>query len=183
MRENTCLRHPDATLKWTGQCDVYFVYLKPVEESDNRRWLGVMSKIPGKEPLCHSHPLPVESKLPQLLKADMQKSLSEDPTHTANDLSKGIGLPYNPVAVSLAAANTVTFSNAVNKLKKQCGKAGQNLIMKFQELVQRNIDQRDAQQMEDQELIDEVAKLTSPYLRCVLYFTRTIIYFNFINIF
>ena len=178
MRENTCLSHPSAPLVWTEKCDVYFIYIRPTEEDDKRRWLGIMSLFPSKQSLCHSHPVPVESKLPQVLVTDMKKTLCDDPTHTANDLSKGLGLGYNPMAASLAAANKTTFSNLVNRIKNDCGRNGQNIVMNFNKQMKAKIDEREEKNMEDRDIIEKVSNLTTPYVRCVFYFEK---YLNFVT--
>ncbi len=166
MRENDCLYHPSAPLVRTGDCPIYFFYICPKNENDKRRWIGVMEKLEDDIP-SHNHPQPIESKLNSLLVADVAHALQTNSNYTANELSKGMGLSYNPVAVSLAAANPATFNNAVNRIKRgvTSGNTVQYIVENFDVVVKNKIDERDNEHIEDDDVKNEMKNLCGSYIR------------------
>ena len=168
MRENDCLSHPSASLNRTGDCPIYFVYIRPKDENDKRRWIGNMDKLEDDIP-SHNHPQPIESKLNSMLVADVAHALQTNPSYTANELSKGRGLRYNPAAVSIAAANPATFSNVVNRIKRRVtsGKNAQYIIENFDSVVKNAIDERDNERIEDDEMKNALMDFCRSYIRLV----------------
>lgn len=168
MRDNDCLSHSaTAPLKSSGKCPAYFIYIRPFLEDDNRRWLGIASACPSTagDP-SHNHPEPIESKLDSSVKEDISKAVRENPSYTTDDFSKGIALGYNPICKSIAAAKKSTLSNFVNSARVDlCGNSARHLIENFNQLVKADIDERDSKEAEDVELVAEVLKDCTPYLR------------------
>ena len=83
------------------------IYIKPITESDNRRWLGFLSNT--EENAVHRHPIPVESKIGSQLYQDLEKTVNRDPSKTVSQISLGLGVGYMPVSKSAAAANKGTL--------------------------------------------------------------------------
>ncbi len=118
MHQNNCPFHELEPLISSGPCSAscFMVYIRPGDLGDNRRWLGFLSKSVDAS-AQHTHPQPVPSKLGSKLKGDIQSAVQKDPTKTADDISKGHGLGYNPISDSPAAANRSTLTHFVGKFK------------------------------------------------------------------
>jgi len=169
MRENDCLCHPSAPLQLSGKCPIYFIYIRPKDNNDKRRWLAVMERLDNGIP-SHNHPKPIESKLNAVVLTDLQAALHSNPSYTANDLSKGRGMPYTPAAVSLAATNPASFSNTVNRLRRgvTAGRTAQYIIENFDTVVKNPIEERNNKYIEDEDIRSEMKNLCDKYIRLVL---------------
>ena len=92
-RENRpCPDHPKLPLVCSGECPVEFLYVKPTDDTDNRRWqTGFVrtSKEIMKGANIHSHPTPPGSKIPRKILTDIQNAVTENPHLKTSDLVEG----------------------------------------------------------------------------------------------
>lgn len=140
------------------------VYIKPIMESDKRRWLGFLSA--EESPAKHCHPMPVESKIGSQLFEDLQNTVSRDPSKTASQISLGLGVGYMPVTKSEAAANKGMLRHVINQIKLDInGSKAIDLIKNFDKFIKNNIDERDTAACLTEGLDAEVLDRCTPYLR------------------
>ena len=160
QRHNRCLRHEDSVLKSSGKCNGVFVYVRPKESKDVRRWLGFLTKNDG----GHNHPCPITTKPGSKVEEMVAECVRRDPTKTPRDLAKGYGLPCLPGAISVAAANTSCLANIRNKYLIDTGSATTiNLVKRFDVLIKSQID--DADSVYDENNQKQINEMTTPYLR------------------
>lgn len=77
-------------LKRTMGCPVEFVYIKPSDSSDNRRWItGIDRSSDMKNNFLHNHPLHADAKIPAKVKADITRALVKNPHLTTRDITTG----------------------------------------------------------------------------------------------
>ena len=160
-----CLSHPDASLRETEICHV-MCYIKPTDPKSKERWMAFMSTTT--EIAEHKHPMPIESKLDSKLKLDIKDALEKDPTKKPNDISKGHGIGYNPMAVSHAATGPSTLASMVYRAKGKDGTslhAVKNILENFDKIIKNKIDEADRKHSVDDGRDAEVMKLCSPYCR------------------
>ena len=165
-RKNDCLCHPTAPLKQTGKCPSTLVYIRPLLDSDKRRWLGLLKTDPSPGKPSHNHLEPIESKLPSVLKDDIRKLVTENPDFTNSDISKGVGLGYSPMMISPAAANKTTLSNFSSRSRNHLsGNSAKVIIEDFNKYVKNGIDENDEERGWDPLIIAGIMNQTTPYLR------------------
>ena len=96
MRENrSCPNHPSIALVSSGDCPVEFLYIKPTDTKDNRRWqTGIVRTNCDvmKQQIIHSHPVPPASKIPCKIQMDIQEAVSENPHLKTSDIVQGMHL-------------------------------------------------------------------------------------------
>ena len=81
--------HPKLSLVCSGECPVEFLYVKPTDLTDNRRWLTGFVRTSQefmKGTNIHSHPTPPGSKIPC---NDIHIAVSENPHLQTSDLVEG----------------------------------------------------------------------------------------------
>lgn len=93
-----CPSHPSVPLVGTSNCPVEFVYIKPKDKNDNRRWQtgflrGGLSTMMAQN--LHSHKLPPATKIPIKVQSDIKEALKEDPHLKTTDLVEGLFFFYN----------------------------------------------------------------------------------------
>ena len=167
FQKNNCVEHyKTASLKSSGPCPSYFVYVQPTDPEDKRRWLGCLLKE-GKGQ--HNHPNPGRKKIGTKLDQMIQQAVTDSPTLTASDSSKGEGIGCNPASVSLPAAKISNLQNAVKKARTNtyASCSDKNLLQNFDALIKNRIDEKDAQNAESQEMNEQVLTLCTPYLRYI----------------
>ena len=140
---NDCMDHPDASLIQTGACkDSVFLYISPENQDDKRRWLGCLSISPKSS--VHSHPPPAAAKITAQVKEAIIVALEKDPSITADDISKGNSIGFNPMIASPATAHKDTLSNFVKMIRTKFDCSGyscRNTIEQFDAIVKANIDE------------------------------------------
>lgn len=74
----------------TSNCPVEYVYIKPKDPHDNRRWLSGIDRCSDmKDNFLHNHPLHSDAKIPAKVKADITRALLKDPHLTTRDIIAG----------------------------------------------------------------------------------------------
>lgn len=163
MRQNRCLYHEKSELLASGKCHM-MVYIKPIKESDNRRWFGFLSNTESSA--THLHPMPVESKIGSQLHQDLEKTVNQDPSKTPSQISLGLGVRYMPVTKSAAAANKGTLRHVIKKLKVDVIEAKAiDLVKNFDRLVKNSIDEKDSAASTVDGMNEQVLDRCTPYLR------------------
>lgn len=112
--------------------------------------------------------MPIESKQDSKLKLDMKEALKKNPTKKPNDISKGQGIGYSPMAVSLATVNPSTLASAIYRMKGKEGTslhALKNLLDNYDKIIKNKVDEMDRKNSVDDGRDAEVMKLCSPYCR------------------
>lgn len=163
MSENRCFIHEQTALIPTGVCN-FIVYVRPIKEEDKRRWIGFFANGSGQA--AHLHPMPCLSKIGSKLKDDIEKALKLDPTKTADDISKGFGIGYNPITFNAASANKSTLSNLVQKFRIDltgCGAIA--TIRGFDKLVKLKVDEEDGKHADNEVDNQKILDMCSPYVR------------------
>lgn len=144
-------------------CEI-MVYIRPILESDNRRWLGFLST--KTQSAKHNHPMPVESKLGSQLSQDLEIAVKRDPTKTTSEIQLGIGLGFMPMCKSTAAANKETVSHYLGRCRSDySGAKAQDLIKQFDVFIRNRIDEEDSVASHNLLRNCDAMKRCSPYLR------------------
>ena len=85
-----CSQHPSLPLKRTEDCPVEFVYIQPEDSTDNRRWITGITRCSDMKPdFLHNHPLHTAAKIPEKVKADIQKAVLKNPSLKTKDIIEG----------------------------------------------------------------------------------------------
>ena len=95
-------------------------------------------------------------------------ALEKDPSITADDISKGNSIGFNPMIASPATAHKDTLSNFVKMIRTKFDCSGyscRNTIEQFDAIVKANIDEKDSKLAESEELNRRVLNLSTPYIR------------------
>lgn len=87
-----CPNHPKVPLVSSGECPVEFLYIKPTDATDNRRWLTGF--VRGSRELMektniHNHPTHPSSKIPCKIQNDIRDAVTENPHLKTSDLVEG----------------------------------------------------------------------------------------------
>ena len=115
---NRCKDHPMMALVSSGPCSCYVVYLYPLNPTeDRRRWFVVFNA--EKNDYIHNHPPPSEWKISPAVFQDITNRAKRNIKVTPKDMQKGIGLNYQPIEASLAAANIDRVRGVVRKQEKR----------------------------------------------------------------
>ena len=104
---NTCHDQPNASLICVTDCDVEFVYVRPENPTDIRRWIGGLlgqHQVESKKNL-HSHRSISSHRIPKKVRSDIAKAVEANPSLTASQIACGQGLQYHPAAADLSAAH------------------------------------------------------------------------------
>ncbi len=74
----------------TSNCPVEYVYVKPKDPCDHRRWLSGIDRCSDmKENFLHDHPLHADAKILAKVKADITRALVKNPHLTTRDIIVG----------------------------------------------------------------------------------------------
>ena len=84
-----CPEHKTKKIVRSGNCPVEFVYLKPVDSNDNRRWLTGLVRRPTNDQNLHNHPLHGDLKIPGKVDADIRRAVIGNPQLKTKDLVIG----------------------------------------------------------------------------------------------
>ena len=119
---NTCREHVDSSLVRVADCDVEFVYLRPENASDNRRWIGGLLR---KHSFAvannfHSHGKIASHRIPQKVRQEITSAVMANPSITTSQISSGQGINYRPSAADLSASHP----GRLNLIRKQALKKG-----------------------------------------------------------
>ena len=118
QRVNRCSEHKTMGLILSGPCNCHLAYVYPSDESnDGRRW--VMALNADNKAQLHNHNPPAEWRiLPKVVK-DMSDTVTLNGNLAPKEIQKGSGMTYQPMSVSLAAANIYHVRAVVKKAKKE----------------------------------------------------------------
>lgn len=88
-----CLSHPSVPLVACGSCPVEFVYIRPTDKNDNRRWQtgflrGGMDMMQAQN--LHSHQLPPATRIPTKVQVDIKEAVKEDAHLKTTDIVEGM---------------------------------------------------------------------------------------------
>ena len=165
---NTCSDHPSAPLVRITDCDVEFVYLRPENPTDNRRWTGGLLRQHNitASTNFHNHKATASHRIPKKVRNDIAVAVEANPSLTASQLSCGHGLQYRPAAADLSAAH----QGRLNSLKRQTIKKGgfkskgPMALLEMETLADR-LDNEDSQVEGSSKVSDEYNKRGRPYMR------------------
>lgn len=87
-----CPDHPKVPLVSSGDCPVEFLYIKPADATDPRRWLTGF--VRGCQELMqnanvHNHPTHPSSKIPCKIQSDIRDAITDNPHLKTSDLVEG----------------------------------------------------------------------------------------------
>ena len=87
QRINRCKLHGGThRLEKSGECPVNIFSVKPKQNDDQRRWIGILTLL---DDLVHNHAKPSPRKLPGTVVKDLKEAVLLDPSKKAKDLQKG----------------------------------------------------------------------------------------------
>ena len=82
-----CPDHPGKKLNRTECCPVEFVYIKPQDPDDNRRWLTGLVRGPQSDAQSlHNHPIHGDTKIPGKIDADIRRAIISNPQLKTKDI-------------------------------------------------------------------------------------------------
>ena len=140
------------------------VYIAPISIADNRRWLGFLSMSDSKA--IHNHPVPAPSKCGAQLKEAVHKAVEMNPTHTAGDLSKGVGLDCHPAVMNVVAANYNVLRNLISHATiDYTGSKAIATIKDFNRIIKNKEDERDSKRASSEDAKVDLLNRCTPYLR------------------
>ena len=102
---NHCSKHGEtAGLIKLKNCACHLVYVKPTNEENKERWIGIVNGP-------HNHDCPPMQNLTLELKACVSDAISKDPSTKTSQLLVGQGLDCMPMAVCMGAADPTKMAN------------------------------------------------------------------------
>ena len=118
IREHHKCPNHGKELEKKSDCPVYFIYLKPVDKGDNRRWIAGLV-LHQKEPSAslHSHSKPPPSKLLTSTLTDITNAKDRCPSLTPHCILQGDGVGYSIGYADKAANNLGKVQYALKKAK------------------------------------------------------------------
>lgn len=130
QRANRCSEHQAMSLILSGPCNCHLAHVYPSDEShDGRRW--VMALNAGNKEHLHNHDPPAEWRiLPNVVK-DMCHTVTLNSHLAPKEIQKGSGMSYQPMSVSLTAANIDRVRAVVKKAKKDVEKIDNDRVNPF----------------------------------------------------
>ena len=85
-----CPSHSDVDLIRTSTCPVEFIYIRPMEDSDYRRWLtGIVRSNELDSQNLHNHPIHGELKITAKIDADIRRAIVDNPQLKTRDIITG----------------------------------------------------------------------------------------------
>ena len=166
--KNTCINHPTSPLIRVTNCDVEFVYIRPIDSGNNQRWLGGLLRKHNFRKICnfHNHNVITRHRIPTNVRKDIAHAVKSNPTLTTSELSCGKGLGYCPAAADLSAAhkgrlNTIRRHVLEKSDKPSCG----YLSLLEMEKIADQVDNNDKQKEGSDKVSTEYGKLCRPYMR------------------
>ena len=109
-------------LQKTFDCPVEFVYVRPKNCIDGRRWFGGIvrcQKAPSKN--LHNHEIHTSSKIAMCVKEKIRAAISANSALTPSEIACGKGLGFIPSAVDGASSHTGKVSQEIRKTKQRNG--------------------------------------------------------------
>lgn len=165
---NTCSDHPGAPLIRVTDCDVEFVYIRPENSTDNRRWIGGLLRQHQVEPTrnFHSHKVMATHRIPQKVRKDIAAAVEANPSLTASQLACGQGLKYCPAAADLSAAHQGRLSSIKRQVIKKSGyKSKGPMELLEMETLADVVDNDDSQAEGSSKISEEYERRGRPYMR------------------
>ena len=130
QRVNRCSEHKAMGLILSGPCNCHLAYVYPSDElHDGRRWVIALNA--ANKGNLHNHNPPAEWRiLPNVIK-DISNTASLNSHLAPKEIQKGSGMTYQPMSVSLAAANIDRVRAVVKKAKKEVDKIDNDRVNPF----------------------------------------------------
>ena len=130
QRVNRCSEHTAMGLILSGPCNCHLAYVYPSDElRDGRRWVIALNA--GNKGHLHNHDPPAEWRiLPNVIK-DISNTVTLNSHLAPKEIQKGSGMTYQPMSVSLAAANIDRVRAVVKKAKKEVDKIDNDRVNPF----------------------------------------------------
>jgi len=154
---NRCKDHPTLSLMSSGPCCCHIVYPEDYQ-ADGRHWFMVLNSQSDSQ--MHNHPPPSEWKIVSNVLSDVSNVITRNSQLTPKEIQKGLGMNYNPMEVSIAAANLDRMRAVVNKSKKDVYKVDNDKINPFKIVASfpsiERIDQNNTQQSLEVDAIDKM---------------------------
>ena len=166
--KNTCVDHPTSGLIRVTNCEVEFVYIRPIERSNNQRWIGGLVRKHKFSKKCnlHNHNNIVRHRIPTKVRKDIAHAVESNPTLTTSELSCGKGLGYCPAAADLSAAHKGRLNmirrQVLEKTDKPC--KGYLSLLEMEKIADQ-VDDKDQQTEGSDKVSTEYKKLCRPYMR------------------
>ena len=115
QKVNQYKEHSKMALVPTGTCSCHLAYVYPKNfKEDGRRWFVALSC--EKSQKIHNHSPPSEWKILPHVIQDITQAISRNIHASPKDIQNGRGLDYQPMEVSLAAANVSRIRSVVKRL-------------------------------------------------------------------
>ena len=166
---NTCPDHPNTPLICVTDCDVEFVYIRPENPKDNRRWIGGLLRQHQVEPSknFHSHDSVSSHRIPQKVCSDIAKAVEANPSLTASQIACGQGLQYRPAAADLSAAHQGRLNTIKRQVINKSGslKSKGRMDLLEMETIADRVDNEDSQVEGSSRVSDEYKEKGRPYMR------------------
>ena len=107
-----------------NDCEVEFVYVRPIDRAENQRWLGGLLRRHhiGKSCNLHNHNKIERHQIPTKVRNDISHAVISNPTLTTSNLSCGKGLSYYPAAADLSAAHKGRIGTIRRQVLEKTGK-------------------------------------------------------------
>ena len=130
QRVNRCTEHTTMALIPSGPCNCHLVYVYPLDDkNDGRRWvIAINSEGKGK---LHNHAAPAEWKIPPNVLEDISNTAMKNASITPKEVQKGKGMSYQPINVSMAAANIDRVRAVVKRARKDVEKVDNEKVNPF----------------------------------------------------
>jgi len=130
QRINRCREHTIMALIPSGPCNCHLAYVYPLDyKNDRRQWIIALN-TEGKGKL-HNHAVPAEWKIPPNVLKDICNTAMKNASITPKEIQKGMGMSYQPMTVSMAAANIDRVRAAVKKARKEVEKVDNERVNPF----------------------------------------------------
>lgn len=167
-RSNACPEHAKdfPNLVVCGEdCPVHFVYVYPLDEKDNRQWLGCISRVRS-DPNGHNHPFPADWKLKSKTKTDLREVLTANPGIKPKELQKGKGLKYEPMLCDPAASHSGRIRRELSKAGFQTQETDKFRALKVMEAfpkIREEVEKRTDPNLIDKDIERELTEMMGNY--------------------
>ena len=142
QRVNRCTQYTTMALISSSPCNCHLVYVYPPDDRKGRWVIGLNAEGKGK---LHNHAAPAEWKIPPNVLEDISNTALKNASITPKEVQKGKGMSYQPINVSMAAANIDRVQAAVKKARKDVEKVDNEKVNPFKviasfPLIKQSID-------------------------------------------
>ena len=136
---NTCIDHPKSALTKVTNCEVEFLYIRPEDPKDHRRWIGGLLRKHTFDPQCnfHCHRSVSSHRIPTKIRKDITSAVKSNPSLKTSELSCGQVLGYCPASADLSAVH----KGRINSIRKQVPHQGYLSLLQMEKIAD-NIDEK-----------------------------------------